>query len=87
MGSLRPIGWNATSSRSVRSARGSSHTGASPRGTTLVGRNIRMCAYDQRVRGNREKLLSAKRISLSGGGGEPTIHPMRTGSLATASRY
>ena len=46
-----------------------------------------MCAYDQRVRGNLEKLLSPKRICLSAGGGDPTIQPMRIGSLSIASRY
>ena len=44
-----------------------------------------MFEYDQRVRGKRAKLPSAKRISLSGGGGDPTIQPMRTGSLSIAS--
>ena len=44
-----------------------------------------MFEYDQRVRGKRAKLPSAKRISLSGGGGDPTIQPMRTGSLSMAS--
>src|SRR5574339_562182 len=81
-----PSGTKVTASRSVRSSRGRALTGRSARRTTLVGRNCRMCEYDHRVRGNFEKLLSAKRIILSGGGGAPTIQPMRTGSLSTASR-
>ena len=46
-----------------------------------------MFEYDQRVRGNRKALPSAKRISLSGGGGEPTIHRRAAGSLAAASSF
>ena len=45
-----------------------------------------MFENDQRVCGKRNQLPSAKRISLSGGGGEPTIQPIVTGSLARASR-
>src|SRR5687768_7460254 len=74
-----------TPSRSSRSRRGRGTTGASSRRTTLVGISCRMCEYDQRVRGKRVKLLSAKRISRSVGGGEPTIHFRAAGSVAAAS--
>src|SRR5688572_29823743 len=70
---------------SARSARGSTLTGPSPLATTLVGSSCRMFENDHRVCGKRNQLPSAKRISLSGGGGAPTIHPMVTGSLACAS--
>ena len=43
-----------------------------------------MFENDQRDCGNRRKVLSAKRINLSAGGGAPTIHPIATGSLSRA---
>src|SRR5688572_27349538 len=45
-----------------------------------------MCEYDQRVCGKRNQLPSANLMTLSGGGGEPIIQPIVTGSLARASR-
>src|ERR671910_3428295 len=45
-----------------------------------------MCEYDQRERGKRANELSANRTILSGGGGDPTIQPIVTGSLLIASR-
>ena len=40
-----------------------------------------MFEYDQRVQGKRAKLLSAKRISLSGGGRRPD-HPAHANRVA-----
>ncbi len=83
--SFCPVGRNVTASRSVRSALGSGTTAAGPRETTLVGTSRRMFEYDHRVRGKRKALPSANWISLSAGGGEPTIHCSTAGSLEAAS--
>src|SRR6516225_325518 len=75
-----------TASMSLRSARGSSDTGPSPRRMLTWGRNWWKCDRPQRFDGGLKWLPAAHRMRLSGGGGKPTIQPILTGSESAALR-
>src|SRR5262245_50370861 len=80
----RPSGWKLTASMSLRSARGSGDAALSLRQTLLVGRKRWKFANDQRVCGKAKCEPLENWISLSAGGGAPTIQPIFTGSESAA---